>query len=408
MKRRNFLKGLVPVSAAAVSGMTMTLPMVARAAGNKRLIVVFQRGGCDGLNAVVPHGDDDYYNNRPNLALAAPSASNPESAVSIDSNLFSLHPAMGPLADIYLRGDMAIMPSVHFPQAERSHFVNQRLIEQGMAEAASDGWLNRYLQLEPGSGELPAVSMGTLLAESMRGEIPVPVLNQFGYIDQLEDSLLESIRKMYAPEVSAEMLNRKAVHIHGRLMLENLEAYSDLGGESYTSANGAVYPDSEFGSQMRQLAHIIKSDMGMEIATVNTHGWDTHRNQGAATGSQANSLGNLAEGLAAFHTDLGSGYMQDTLVLVMTEFGRTVSENASGGTDHGHASTWYAIGGGVIGGIHGTWPGLSAENLYQGRYLNQTVDSRDIICEVLSRHLGQWDALGSIIPGHFYQSVGFL
>lgn len=408
MKRRSFLRGLLPASAAAAAGMTMSFPMVARAAGNKRLVVVFQRGGCDGLNAIVPHGDDDYYNLRPNLAIAPPLPASAESAVAIDSDLFSLHPAMSALADVYLGGDLAIMPSVHFPQAQRSHFVNQELMEAGMSASAYDGWLNRYLQFNPSAAQLPAVSLGASLAPSLRGDIPVTVLGQLGYSDFLGDSLLGGISNMYAQNVGAGMSNRSMVHNHGRLMLDDLEGLSYLSGESYVPANGAVYPESDLGTRMRQVAHIIKENLGLEIATVDSLGWDTHSNQGAAVGKHAKSLGDLANSLAAFHADLGYAYMQDTVVLVMTEFGRSVKENASGGTDHGHASTWYTMGGGVTGGIYGDWPGLSAGNLHEERYLSQTLDSRDIVSEVLSRHMGQSAVLNSLIPNHFYQSVGFL
>lgn len=408
MKRRNFLRGLLPASAAAAAGLTLSFPMIARAAGNKRLVVVFQRGGCDGLNAIVPHGDDDYYNLRPNLAIAAPLPANAESAVAINSDLFSLHPAMSALADVYLAGDLAIMPSVHFPQAQRSHFVNQELLEAGMSDTAFDGWLNRYLQLNPGTGELPAVSLGTSLAPSLRGDIPVTVLGQLGYLDDLDETLLAGITNMYAQNVSPAQSNRSAVHTHGGLMLDDLENLSYLSGEAYTPANGAVYPDSDFGTRMRQVAHIIKGDLGLEVATVDSFGWDTHSNQGAAVGKQAKSLADFANTLAAFHADLGYAYMQDTVVLVMTEFGRSVKENASGGTDHGHASTWYTMGGGVTGGIYGNWPGLGTQDLHEERYLSQTVDSRDIVSEVLSRHMGQGAALNTLIPNHFYQGVGFL
>jgi uncharacterized protein (DUF1501 family) len=408
MKRRNFLRGLLPASVAAVAGVTLSFPMVARAAANKRLVVVFQRGGCDGLNAVVPHGDDDYYNLRPNLAIAAPLQTNAESAVAIDSDLFSLHPAMSALADVYLGGDLAIMPSVHFPQAQRSHFVNQGLLEAGISDTAVDGWLNRYLQSNTGGGDLPAVSLGTSLAPSLRGDIPVTVLGQLGYSDDLDRSLLTGISNMYAQDTGVGNPNRNLIHTHGRLMLDDLESLSYLSGESYVPANGAVYPASDFGTRMRQVAHIIKENLGLEVATVDSYGWDTHSNQGAAVGKQAKSLADFANTLAAFHADLGYAYMQDTVVLVMTEFGRSVKENASGGTDHGHASTWYAMGGGVTGGLYGDWPGLSIDNLHQERYLSQTLDSRDIVSEVLSRHMGQSAALSSLIPNHFYQGVGFL
>jgi uncharacterized protein (DUF1501 family) len=408
MKRREFIRRVLPATAALAMGSTLTFPLIARAAGNKRLIVVFQRGGCDGLNAVVPYGDDDYYNLRPTLAISPPSAGDTESAVSIDNDLFALHPALSPLVDIYQQGDMAIMPSVHFGEATRSHFANQELLEKGADGVSVDGWLNRYIQLNQGGGELPVVSIGPMLAQSLRGSIPVSVINKLSQSNGLNDSRLASITAMYEQSVSQAEINRAAVHASGRLMLEQKDTLSLLAELTHTPGNGAVYPASEFGAQLQQLALVIKNDMGLEIATISINGWDTHRNQGGATGLQADSLADFAQGIAALHTDLGPAYMQDTLILTMTEFGRTAKENASEGTDHGHASAWYAIGGGVNGGIHGLWPGLSDQNLHQGNFLAQTVDCRDIISEVIAQHLGQSSALGTVMPGHFYQPVGFL
>jgi len=408
MKRREFIRRILPATAVVAMGSGLTFPMVGSAAGNKRLIVVFQRGGCDGLNAIVPYGDDDYYNLRPTLAISPPSAGGADSAVSIDNDLFALHPALAPLTDIYLQGDMAIMPSVHFAEASKSHFANQETIEKGATGLSDDGWLNRYIQLNLGGGQLPAVSIGSLLADSLRGTIPVPVINQINQSNWLSDSRLASVTAMYEESVSQADINRAAIHANGRLMLEHRDAFSALAGQTHTPANGAVYPETNFGAQLQQLAQIIKNGLGLEIAAIDSNGWDTHRNQGAATGAQAESLTDYAKGVAALYTDLGPEYMQDTLILTMTEFGRTAKENASGGTDHGHASAWYAIGGGVNGGIHGLWPGLSEQNLNEGRYLEQTVDCRDIICEVISRHLGQGFALGSVMPDHVYQTVGFV
>jgi uncharacterized protein (DUF1501 family) len=404
MKRREFITRILPAAAAVAMGSTLSFPQIARAAGNKRLIVIFQRGGCDGLNAVVPYGDDDYYRLRPNLAINPPSARDAGSAVAIDNDLFALHPSLAPLADIYLQGDMAIMPSTHFAEATRSHFSNQDAIEKGATGQSEEGWLNRYLQLSQGGGDLPAAGFGSALVDSLRGPILVPVINK----GNLKNWLPGGFTAMYEQRVSRADINRAAVHANGLLMLEHRDRFSALADQTYTPTNGAAYPASNFGADLLQLAEIIKSDMGLEIATVETGGWDTHSEQGAATGAQAAALADYAQGIAALYTDLGPAYMQDTLILTMTEFGRTAKENASGGTDHGHASTWYAVGGGVNGGIHGLWPGLSEQNLHEGRYLAQSVDCRDIICEIIAGHLGQGSGLGSVMPGHVYRKVGFL
>lgn len=408
MKRREFIRWLGPATALATFGPSVALPVFAGTSGYKRLIVVFQRGGCDGLNSVVPYGDDDYYNLRPGLAIAPPGASGSGKAVSIDHDLFALHPALAPLVPIYLQGSMAILPSVHYTGAQRSHFASQQTVEEGFTGLSNNGWLNRYLQQSQGSGQLPAVSIGTLIADSLRGPIPVPVLNHINNANWLNDALLASLGVMYAQNVGSEPANRFDVYANGRLMLDHQDDFAGVLGETYTPANGAVYPDSLFGAHLMLLAQIIKSGLGLEIATVDSPGWDTHREQGAATGNQAERLAEFAGGIAALYADLGPTYMQDTLILTMTEFGRTARENASGGTDHGHASAWYAIGGGVIGGVHGVWPGLGESSLEEGRYLAQTVDCRDVFCEVIARHFGQGASLGAVMPGHVYNTIGFL
>jgi len=408
MKRREFIRWLAPATALATFGSSIALPAIAGSTGNKRLIVIFQRGGCDGLNAVIPYGDDDYYNLRPGLAIAPPNASVSGKAVSIDHDLFALHPALAPLVPIYLQGSMAILPTVHYTDAPRSHFASQQIIEEGVTGLSEDGWLNRYLQQDQGGGQLPAVSIGTLVADSLRGPVLVPVLNHINNTSWVNDALLNSLGTMYAQTVGPEPANRFDVYTNGRLMLDHQDDFSGVLDESYSPANGAVYPDSLFGGHLMLLAQIIKSGLGLEIATVDSTGWYTHREQGGATGAQAAKHADFAEGIAALYTDLGPTYMQDTLVLTMTEFGRTARENASGGTDHGHASAWYAIGGSVVGGVHGVWPGLSESSLYDGRYLAQTVDCRDVFCEVIARHFGQGLALDAVMPGHVYNTVGFL
>ncbi len=408
MYRRDLIRYCTSLMGAAAAAPLLTYSVAAGAATPKRLIVVFQRGGSDGLNTIVPYGDDDYYSLRPTIAIPAPNSGASGSAVSIGHSMFALHPALAPLANIYDAGDLALMPAVHFPEATRSHFVNQEVLERGALDGAMGGWLNRLLAGAAGSVELPAVSVGTSIAESLRGTVAVPVIQDLGVSSQAGNEFYEKLAAMYDQPVPAEQLNREAVHTHGRLMLQHRERFSNLTQQDYVPENGANYPGSTFGKEMRRIAQLIKSDTGLQYATVETYGWDTHRDQGGAEGSQARSLGNLADGIAALYTDLGPDLMRDTLILTMTEFGRTAAENASGGTDHGHAAAWFAVGGGVAGGVHGSWPGLAQADLVEGRFLAQSLDCRDVMCEVIASHLGRSADLGSVMPGHVYQPVGFI
>ena len=195
---------------------------------------------------------------------------------------------------------------------------------------------------------------------------------------------------------------------YGRVLINDLTVLSGVDPSRYVPANGAAYPNSGFGSQLRQIAQLIKSDLGLEVASLSIGGWDTHSGQGGgqANGQQAGRHADFANGLGAFYRDLGTR-MNDVVVVTMTEFGRTAAENDSNGTDHGHASSWFVIGGNVNGGVYGTWPGLMTAQLNDGRYLEHSIDFRDVMGEVLTRHMGN-SSLGVLIPSHTFRPVGFL
>jgi uncharacterized protein (DUF1501 family) len=191
-------------------------------------------------------------------------------------------------------------------------------------------------------------------------------------------------------------------------MLDNLEVLASLGYDSYSPSNGVSYPDNAYGQQLRQIAYLIKAGLGFEVGTVNHNGWDDHVNQGGAEGPHANRLTDFAKGIAALYNDLGSTHMSNVVILTMTEFGRTAKQNASKGTDHGNASSWFVIGRSVNGGIYGDWPGLQPENLYLDRYLKHNIDYRDIFSEIITNHLSNEIGLATVLPNHRYQPVGFL
>lgn len=412
MKRRRFLQGLAssPLLTTKIltgSSLLATLSS-AYAASGKTLVVVFQRGGCDGLNVVIPYGEDEYYNLRPDIGIAPP-GSGPDAALYLD-DFYGLHPTLPLFQEIFQRGDMAILPTVHYTNGNRSHFTSQDYIESGAAggNRLIDGWLNRHLASLRQDAELRAISFGSL-SHALQGAEAVTTTNRISSLSgNLDDMLINRLSKLYQQPVSPEVHNRLLLQKHGSLALDNLRLLDSFDAESYTPENGAVYPDSSYGQQLREVAQLIKASVGLEVATVNSGGWDHHSGQGGAQGTQANRLMDFSAGIAALYHDLGSVYMNNVVILTMTEFGRTAKQNASFGTDHGNASTSFIIGKQVNGGIYGAWPGLMPEQLYKGRYLSHTTEFTDIFAEILTKHLGDITGLPAVLPGTNYQPVGFL
>ncbi len=411
MKRRQFLKLLLSGTAAMGGflhhrGSFLSLD-IAEAASGEILVVIFQRGGCDGLNLCVPFGDDNYYSLRPSLAIGPPGSGGGPAALPLD-NFFGFHPEMEGLHRIYHQGNMAVFPAVHYPDASRSHFDSELIIESGSGKKLYSGWLNRCLFLK-GESNVPirAVSFGDSLAHSLSGEASAVVfsdLSSFGFgRGDFQKELRSGLRSVLNVPVEKNRENLSLIHRQGNIMLDNLALTESLQAGGYEPENGAEYPGGNFGRQLMQTARLIKAGLGLEIACIDMGGWDTHSQQ---AGRQAARLREFSSGLTSFCTDLGS-HFQDVLVLTMTEFGRTARENASRGTDHGNASTWLAIGGMVKGGIYGQWPGLRQDQLYLGRYLAYSIDYRNILAEVLNMHLACPQA-SDVLPGFEPQPVGFL
>jgi len=383
-----------------------------QAASGKTLLVIFQRGGCDGLNACVPYADPDYYRLRPTIAIAAPDAGNPQAALSVDG-YFGLHPALAGLADIHAQGDLAILPTVQYADNTRSHFDAQAFIESGALSRLPDGWLNRYLSAVPRPGQLRAVAMASRMPQSMRGARYVPVFRDLEDLalnmDPAEaDVLLASLFSAYGLTDDLVSPHASRLSAAGFDMVDKIHFMRSLDPGGYRPSNGAVYPDTTFGRQLEDVAFLIKAGVGLEAATLDIGGWDTHSSQGGGetTGRQYQAFSNLGEGIGAFYRDLGAR-MQDVMVLTCTEFGRTAAENASRGTDHGGASTWFVVGKNVRGGVHGDWPGLAQGQLQDDRQLRFTVDFRDVLAEILTAHLGS-GSLAGVFPAHSYRPVGFL
>jgi uncharacterized protein (DUF1501 family) len=399
MNRRIFLKS----SAMAMFGVGSTPVWLSRtlyaqdapSPRKKILVAIFQRGAVDGLNVVVPHGEKRYYDLRPTIAVPRPDGS-PDSAIDLDG-FFGLHPSLKSLKPIYDSGQLAVVHAVGSPDPTRSHFDAQDYMESGTPgrKATSDGWLNRALTPEQRESPVRAVSFTADLPRTLRGHndaVAIANLRDFQVRDPQGAMTFES---MYASTMD------KALNGTGRETFEAVKMMQAIQKQNYTPANGAKYPGGRLGDSMRQIAQLIKNDVGLEVAFTDVGGWDTHVNevgQKASVGQLANLLSNFGDTLAAFYQDLGDR-MGEVTVVTMSEFGRTARENGNRGTDHGHANVMFAFGGDIKGGkVYGDWPGMAEEQLYENRDLDVTTDFRAVLGELVTRHLGNRQ-IAAVFPG---------
>lgn len=369
--------------------------------GKKTLVCIFQRGAVDGLNMVVPHGDPFYYRERPRIAIPRPGATG--GVLDLDGH-FGLHPALRALEPLYRDGSLAIVHAVGSPDNTRSHFDAQDYMESGTPgiKATPDGWLNRVLQtqhaLEHRATPFRGVALGPQLPRSLRGAAPalaIENLQAFGLRapEPVRDRLTAAFEELYQGSATGLVASSSAEAFDAVRMLKTVNP------GRYEPANGAEYPLGALANSLRQIAQLIKADLGLEIAFADVGGWDTHVNQGSSEGQLAQRLSEFGRALAAFSRDLGER-MSDVVVLTMSEFGRTIAENGNVGTDHGHATAMFVLGGGVRGGrVYGTWPTLDPATRFQGRDLAVTTDFRDLFSEVLVGHLGAVD-LAAVFPKH--------
>jgi uncharacterized protein (DUF1501 family) len=356
------------------------------------LVCIFQRGAADGLNAVVPYGDTDYYTHRSTINVPAPGL--PDGAIDLDG-FFGLHPALAPIKSIYDAGDIALMHATGVPHGSRSHFAAQGLVERGVDDKAgpTTGWLGRHMAISPpaSSSAFRMVSISGNVAVSLYGAdepLAISNLSEFGFDQDIIDSGY--------PTVLAN-LYRSSVPFHGPAQaalaaMDELQA-ANLGAIS--PENGAVYPSTALGNKLLQAGQLIKSNLPVEVICLDSDGWDHHENLPNYINQ---SLTELAESLNAFYTDMGSR-IQSVTVLVHTEFGRRVAQNASLGTDHGTGSLAYLIGGSVNGGqVVSNWPGLAPANLEMGEDLRITTDLRTVLAELLTKRLVGTN-LNTVFPG---------
>jgi uncharacterized protein (DUF1501 family) len=363
------------------------------------IIAIFQRGAMDGISAVVPFGDRDYASVRPQIAIPAPKTGSLDSALDLDG-FFGLHPALATFKPIYDAGQLAVVHAVGSPDNTRSHFDAQDYMESATPgnKGTADGWLNRYLQSKRDSKATPfrAVSFTANLPRTLLGPAPAIAMtniSDFGVrAGQGNGQIAKGFEELYSQGMS------DVLHGTGKEAFEAVKMLKKANPQQYAAGNGVNYPRSPFGQALLQIAQLIKSDLGVEVAFTDVGGWDTHANQGSSRGQLALRLQDFSQGIAALYKDLGDR-MRNIVILSMTEFGRTIRQNGSGGTDHGHASCLFALGGPVRGGkVYGQWPGLAPEHLYEGRDLALTTDFRDVFSEVAARHLGAAN-LNAVFPG---------
>jgi uncharacterized protein (DUF1501 family) len=372
---------------------------LARAEGEapRRLVVVMLRGAVDGLNVVVPYAEQAYYDARPTIAVAKPGAEN--GARALDSR-FALHPALAALMPLWDDKKLAFIHAAGSPDPTRSHFDAQQFIENGTPgrQTTPDGWMNRALGILPGGrGPTDAVSIGPTLPFILRGPVAVanlplgPNAAQPMAIDRPE--VASAFDKLYAGNDKQSVAYRQGRDARTQIV-------ADMASEEQKMADNGAPPAGALPAMAARLAGMMTRDRHIRLAFASLGGWDTHVNQGSHDGQLAGRLRPLGEGLAAFAKALGSDW-DDTVVMVISEFGRTVRENGNRGTDHGHGNAIWVLGGKVNGGkVYGDWPGLADAQLYQGRDLAVTTDYRHPLAVVLERHLRLPEAvMAKIFPG---------
>lgn len=408
--RRAFLKsGGIAVFGIGLGGLPVFMTRTAAAvtapgafSSRKVLVAIFQRGAMDGLMAVPPHTDPLLRQYRPNLTMGASSRTDAsERLIDLDGT-YGLHPGFSPLTRLYDEGRLAIVHGVGSPVATRSHFDAQDYMESGMPgdRRATSGWLNRAVGLT-GHDATPfqAVSLTPGLPFTLRGDHPALAINK---LEDFGIAAPGAVRAAMATGQSLEALyeqtTRDLLADAGREGLDAARLLEEARLDQYDPEFGAQYPRSPLGESLRQIAQLIKANVGLEVAFAETGGWDTHARQGTASGTFARRASDLAGALAAFWTDL-ERFHDDVVVMTMTEFGRTVAENGTGGTDHGRASCMFVLGNQVQGGrVHGQPLVLDRDALEDERDLPVTTDFRAAFSGIVMPHLGVTDS-ATLFPG---------
>ena len=412
--RRFFLRnGALAIAGTAVIPSFLVRSVMAEAATapGRRLVVIFQRGAADGLNVVVPYREKNYYAMRPGIAI-------PETQVLDLDGFFGLHPSLAAFKPLYDQGHLAVVHAAGSPDMSRSHFDAQDYMESGTpgVKSTEDGWLNRALQAEDlrhrcaGTCEqhtaFRALALGSQVPRTLAGKVPAIALsnlNNFvvGPRGPTPSVAANAFEAMYGDS------GDRIFHAAGDETFEAVKMLRDANPAQYKPAAGIEYPNNDFGNNMKQIAQLLKSNLGVEAAFTDVGGWDTHQNQGGVNGQLSDRLREFSTAIAAFWQDMGDAAENVTLV-TMSEFGRTARQNGTGGTDHGHANAMFVLGGNVKGGkVYGRWPGLADHELNEGRDLAVTTDFRQVLGEAVSKTIGA-NNLDLVFPGAKLRSAGFL
>ena len=392
LNRKAFLKSMgISLYSIATGGIPLFLNRTAMAANQDRtpktLVVIFQRGAMDGLMAVSPFRDKHLPKARPSLIMSAGKTRG--SLINLDET-FGLHPAFRSLYPLFQRGELAIVHGTGSPYSTRSHFEAQNYMESGTPgiKSTNSGWLNRATSLlDQESSPLQSVSITKSQPFSMRGQQPtlvIPDLRRFAL--PIGQPLIKPIYQALYAQTKFEQL-REA----GDKSISATKMISSIQKASYRPRKGVTYPKSKLGQNLSQIAQLIKANVGLEIAFTEVGGWDTHRRQGTTEGPFARQAKVLSDAIATLWNDLADHH-QDVVIMTMTEFGRTVHENGSGGTDHGRGSCLFVLGSRVDGGkVHGSVPELSIDLLEDQRDVPVSTDFRCVFAEVARQHLSVTD-----------------
>ncbi len=397
LSRRQFLSRSL-TSAAALASAPAWLPRVSFAESENSardvMVSVFLRGGGDGLSLCVPHGEDAYYDARPNLAIPRPDSGSPNAATDLDG-FFGFAPAMASLAPAFNAGDLLVVHATGSQDETRSHFDAMKFMEVGKPRDASlaTGWLGRHLlTVAPvdASALMRAIGISPGLQQTLVGAplaLPVPEPSEFTIFgdDGSADERVAALTSMY--QATEEPLATSAANTAAVVAL--LDA---IDFEGYVPAGGAEYPATEFGMALKSTAALIKADLGLEAVAIDKGGWDTHDDQDPLGGQMFGLMSDLAAALEAFHLDLIANGNRNVVLTCKSEFGRNVRQNASLGTDHGHGNVMFAMGQRIAGGtVLTNWPGLADGQLYEGQDLDVTIDYRDILAEIVQNLLDNND-----------------
>jgi uncharacterized protein (DUF1501 family) len=364
------------------------------------LVCVFQRGGMDGLHAVIPYGDSHYYRVRSSLGIPEPKTGLEKTAIDLDS-FFGLHPSLFSFKNIWDEQALAIVHAAGSPYPTHSHFDAMDFMEHGSPgdKTLQSGWLARHLETTGNQNHSPlrAVSIGTIVHSSLRGSGPavaVSTLSEFQLGRRYQIPRLAEFEKSLGSLFEFSPLLSSATGI----ALQAAEIVKTISQETKLPLDSVEYPHSDFGQSMRILAQLIKAEVGVEVATVDINGWDTHINQGVIEGQMPRLLSDLSDSLYAFYRDMGEE-MNRITVVTMSDFGRRAMENAGGGTDHGYGNVMFVMGKNIRGGkVYGSWPGLAPEELAHPGDLAVTTDFRTVLGEIVQKRLLN-DRLSYVFPG---------